>query len=184
MPKSTKKISKTERILSIYHLFMFCEEVSKQELKDNLHGWCDKTFSRDVALLKRAGVPICFSMLRKAFVLYDESGKVSPRGEFRNLPKYPEGKKDRQYIDKIIRLITIMDELPEEDCDIWYRETFPDVSKRTMQRDFAALNAIGYRIKYERDSFNSYDAGDDMPPRHYYSDRPYGTYDLTTFSGY
>jgi hypothetical protein len=74
-----------------------------------------------------------------------------------------------------------MDKIPAKDCDKWYAKTFPNISKRTMQRDFAVLNAIGYRVKYERDSCNSHDAGFDMPPRRYYCDKPYGAYEISTF---
>ena len=67
--------TKTERILSIYHMFKFFDEVSMQELKNYFGKISAKTFSRDIALLKRAGVPIRFSGRRKAFVLVDETGK-------------------------------------------------------------------------------------------------------------
>ena len=186
-PKQKKTLTKTERILSIYHIFRFYQEVSLQELRDNLNddlcGWSDKTFSRDIALLKRAGVPIRFSGRRKAFVLVDETGKEDHHTAYRTPADYPEGKKERQYLEKIIRLTTMMDDLPDEDCDIWYRETFPEASKRTMQRDFATLNAIGFRIKYERDAWNMHDAGMDVPPNRYYCDRPYDAHGLRTMEG-
>ena len=166
MPRS-KKISKTDRILNVYHLFRFCEEVSMQELRNTLPGFSDKTFSRDIALLKRAGVPIHFSGRRKAFVLVDENGKESRYSQFR-APDYPESKKESQYIDKIIRLITMMDDLPPEDCDVWYRETFPEASKRTMQRDFATLKSIGYEVYYKREWDDPDYKDDDNPPGHYY----------------
>ena len=172
MPRQTGRISKTERILSVYYLLRHCEEVSMQELRNNLKGWSDKTFSRDIAFLKQAGVPIRFSMKRKAFVLRYNIADV--------IPALPENKKEQQFIEKLIRLTTIMDDMPDEDCDMWYRETFSKTSKRTMQRDFATLNSIGYEIKYERTEFNSHDAGLDVLPRHYYCDRPNGAYALTT----
>ena len=178
--KPKKALTKTARILSIYHIFRFSREVSMQELRQSLRGWSDKTFSRDIALLKRAGIPLRFSGRRKAFVLVDEAGKEDYRTAYRTAPDFPDGKKERQYLEKIIRLTTMMDDLPDEDCDLWYRETFPEASKRTMQRDFATLNAIGYRIKYERDPWNMHDAGTDLPPNHYYCDRPYSVDALTT----
>ena len=55
-----------------------------QELRNYFRDISDKTFSRDIALLKRAGVPIRFSGRRKAFVLVDEKGDESshaPRRE-------------------------------------------------------------------------------------------------------
>jgi len=172
MPDVAKTISKTERILSIYHMFRFYEEVSMQELRNCFSNISDKTFSRDIALLKRAGVPIRYSGRRKAFVLVDETGKEDACAPFRAQPNLPEGKKERQFIEKIIRLMTMMDELPYENCDVWYREAFPESSKRTMQRDFATLKKIGpgYVIYYKREWDKPYDKDDEQPPGHYYFD--------------
>jgi predicted DNA-binding transcriptional regulator YafY len=167
MPKLAKATSKTERILTIYRLFGFFEEVSMQELRNNLEGWSDKTFSRDIALLKRAGVPIRFSGRRKAFVKIDEAGNETKRAANR-APDYPENKKERQFLEKIIRLITVIDELPPEDCDVWYRDTFPETSKRTMQRDFSTLKVMGFEIYYKREWENPDDKDDEQPPGHYY----------------
>lgn len=164
----TTQLSKTQRILSIYHLLNFCEEVSLQELTDQFHG-CKKTFSRDIALLKKTGVAVRYSKQRRAFVL---------DGKCFDAPKYPDNKSERRYMEKLIRLFIMMDEIPDEDCDRWYVITFPEISKRSMQRDFATLNSIGYKIRYERSAFNCHDAGFDLPPRHYYCDRPSGAYDL------
>jgi len=52
-----------------------------------------------------------------------------------------------------IELIDFLDHVCEEDSpvEIWYKKTFPDVSKRTMQRDFKALEEIGYSILYKRE---------------------------------
>lgn len=171
MTKKPKNINKTERILSIYHLLIFCEEVSIQELENLLPG-CRKTFSRDIALLKSAGVQIRYSARQKAFVC--EEHKLME-------PDLPESKSGRRFVEKLIRLTIIMRDIPDEDCDQWYQETFPERSKRTMQRDFVVLNAIGYQIKYEREEFNMHNAGCDLPSGHYYCDRPYETYGLTTF---
>ena len=149
MSKPESITFKTRRILTIFHMFRFYEEVSMQELRYVFKDVNDRTFSRDIALLKRAGVPIHFSGKRKAFVLKDESGNESVQAP-RRKPDYPEGKKERQYLEKIVRLTTMMDDLPYEYCDVWYRETFPNASKRTMQRDFSTLNEIGYRVFYKR----------------------------------
>jgi len=168
MPRPGKGLSKPERLLRIYHIFRFYEEVSMQELKNNLPGWSDKTFSRDIALLKRAGVPIRFSGRRKAFVLMDEKGNELFRNNYRVEPDFPEGKKERQFLEKIIRLTTMMDDLPYEDCDVWYKETFPECSKRTMQRDFAVLNEVGYEVYYKRGWESPYGEGYDQPIGRYY----------------
>lgn len=162
------QLTKTQRILSIYHLLNDCEEVSMQELTDQLHV-CKKTFSRDIALLKKAGVAVRYSKRQRAFVLDSKCFDAS---------KYPENKSEQRYIKKLIRLFIVMDDIPDEDCDQWYAITFPGTSKRTMQRDFATLNSIGYKIQYERSAFNCHDAGFDLPSRRYYCDRPNGAYDL------
>ena len=35
-------------------------------------------------------------------------------------------------------------------CNDYYRALFPNVTRRTMQRDFVTLNRIGYPIEYDR----------------------------------
>jgi predicted DNA-binding transcriptional regulator YafY len=152
-------------------MLRFYEEVSMQELRNCFRKLSDKTFSRDIALLKRAGVPIHFSGRRKAFVLVDEAGNEDRQAP-RRAPDFPEGKKEKQYIEKIIRLTTMMDDLPFEDCDAWYREAFPEASKRTMQRDFAVLKRVEppYVIYYKREWENPDDKDDEQPPGHYYYD--------------
>jgi predicted DNA-binding transcriptional regulator YafY len=127
-----------------------------------------KTFPRDIALLKRAGARIRYSSRRRAFVL--EAGE-------RGKPDFPGGKADIRFLEKIIRLIVMMDAIPYEDCDIWYADTFFWVSRRTMQRDFAVLGALGYRMIYERSEENP----NDVPPRRYYCEAPEDTYSLETF---
>ena len=172
MPKQAGEISKTQRILSIYHLLTNCDEVSMQELTNLLPG-SKKTFSRDIALLKKAGIQVRYSFKRQAFVLAEKE---------RDAPDFPDAKSEARYIAKIIRLITVMDGLPEEDCDVWYMQAIPGAAKRTMQRDFAMLNSIGYKVKYEREAWNMHDAGMDVPPNRYYCDRPEGAYTLDTFN--
>ena len=171
MEKYERKIGKTERILSVYHLLKLCDEVSMQELKQLLPG-SKKTFSRDIASLKKCGIPIRYSAKRQAFVLESVEETEAAKAA---------GKKEEIFLQKLRRLTQMMDEMPAENCDKWYADTFPHTSKRTMQRDFAVMNAIGYRIKYEREAFNSHDAGNDLPIRHYYCDRPYSAYELNTF---
>jgi predicted DNA-binding transcriptional regulator YafY len=172
MSKSEKTLSKTERILTIYHLFIFCEEVSKQELRNCLRGFSEKTISRDISLMKRAGVPIHFSKRRDAYVLKDNDCDESQHQGLRAPDYYGYNNKEKQFLDKIIRLTIVMSYLPEKDCDVWYRETFPDISRRTMQRDFAILKNIGpgYVIYYKREWENPDDKDDELPPGHYYFD--------------
>jgi hypothetical protein len=177
MAEEPRKIGKIERILSIYHLLKFCDEVTMWELMDNLPG-TPKTFQRDIALLKSAGVRVnhrfrqYYGVRRKAFVLDSRE---------RNAPDYPDNQAQIRQIDKIIRLIIMMDEIPPEDCDIWYRKTFPKTSPRTMQRDFATLKAIGFEIKYKREWEDPEFKGDEDPVNRYYCNAVYDTYGLATF---
>ncbi len=164
MPKRTGYISKTQRILAIFHLFRYCEEVSMAELSGMLPG-CKRTFSRDIELLKRTGMGIRYSSKRQAFVC-----------DSQREPDFPEGKAERRYLEKIIRLTSLMRGIPTEDCDVWYMENIPGATKRTMQRDFATLNSIGYHIKYVRSEL---DVGYDEPINRYYClEEPNGAYAL------
>ena len=47
-----RDISKTSRILSVYHLFLNCQEVSFQELRQQF-GVSERTSLRDIRLLER-----------------------------------------------------------------------------------------------------------------------------------
>lgn len=49
----------------------------------------------------------------------------------------------------------------EKSCKDYYRELFPDVSARTMERDFITLTRIGYPIRYNRE-LQRYDFFDAM----------------------
>ena len=166
---------KTTRILEIYHLFLTCDEVSKDEIHENIIGkysiksksfknWNDKTILRDLEILKLAGVPIHFSRSREAYVL---SNKTKDRLVDSSLTA-----RDKQFIEKVKRLTLMMKRLHElegfEPCDAAYTKMFPEISRRTMQRDFATLHSIGYEARY-KSSWNTPLTGmDDYPPRHYY----------------
>ena len=134
------ELTKTSRILSVFHLFRYCTEVSFKEIT-NLLPASEKTVYRDITLLKQAGVlHIRFSKQRGAFVLVDTD--FHP-------PQFPENKTRKLYLEKIIRLCTLMVDLDGKDPIGWYRERYPQLSDRTRQRDFAELFKIGYRIRYE-----------------------------------
>ena len=135
----------------MYRIFQNSEEVEMQELFNSFGNYNKKTFLRDIALLKRIGLPIKYSKERQAYVYVDENGNEDPYTGFRNEPVYPKRKKERQQMEMIMRLMRIVGDIPEDYCDVWYKETFPNVSKRTMQRDFAFLrNELGYDIFYMR----------------------------------
>ena len=197
--KDKNKNEKTIRILTIYHLFRFCEVVSMDEIRNAVGDWNDKTIFRDIAILKHAGVPILYSNKRKAYVknhdsnidgmnskpehyLSDVCNKTDNEASnyYKHALSFFGGVREKQYIIKIARLITMMSNLPEIDCDIWYQETFPDVSDRTMKRDFAILKNVeaiyhygSYEIVYKRKwEFPELKKAErlieETPPGHYY----------------
>lgn len=133
------ELTKTSRILSVFHLFRYCSEVSFKEITDLLP-ISKKTVYRDILLLKQAGVlRIRYSKKRNAFVVTDTHFKK---------PQFPENKTRKLYLEKIIRLCTLMVTLDEENPVGWYHTYYPKLSERTRQRDFAELCKIGYCIRY------------------------------------
>jgi predicted DNA-binding transcriptional regulator YafY len=151
--------------LGIFHLFTYCSEVSFKEVTDQIPV-SKKTVYRDIRLLRQIGYEIGFSRKDNSFAM---SREMAP-------PQFPENKTQRRYMEKILRLTTLMLEMPgADDPAAWYRERFPNLSARTMQRDFATLNGIGYRVAYERESYGMHPAGK------YFCEWPGGTYSLELF---
>ena len=170
-PKS-RTSSRLSRVLSVYHLILHCPDgISMEVLRLSLDG-CTKTFQRDIALLRQAGENIRVHPKGRCYVL--EAGPYPH-------PAPPKNGPQERLIQKLHRLCVVMREIPDEGCDKWYRETFPQVSRRTMQRDFALLNELGYAIHYDR--WPDYDPVDEdaVPPKEgrYSCDIP-AAFDLTT----
>lgn len=170
MSKNAEPITKTSRLLVVFHLFRHCQEVSFKEITDMLPV-SQKTAYRDIQLLKQAGVlQIRYSKSREAFV------PISL--EFIE-PEWPENQTRKRYLEKIRRLCTLMVELESaEDPIAWYREQYPGLSDRTRRRDFKELGKVGYKISYnplhdpDRDWDPNYEPGS-------YCDFPTGAYDIT-----
>lgn len=149
---SEKEINKTSRILSVYHLFSNCDEVSYTELF-HIANVSKKTIRRDILTLEDAGVlRAAYSAKRKAFI------PVS----FERIPVTEENSVRRRYLLRLHRLCMLMDEFRElwiisdsrnfyknPSPKDWYSNIFPDVSDRTRQRDFKEIEKLGYRIYYE-----------------------------------
>lgn len=163
-------VSKTSRLLVVFHLFRHCREVSFKEITDMLPV-SQKTAYRDIQALKQAGVlQIRYSKSCEAF--------IPTSLEFVE-PEWPENQTRKLYLEKIRRLCTLMAQIESaEDPIAWYRGRYPDLSDRTRQRDFKELSKIGYRIGYnpihdpDRDWDPYYQAG-------WYCDFPNGAYDIT-----
>ena len=158
--------SKTKRVLNIFHLLRYSDEVSfKYVIQSGYVDVSKKTVYRDIHLLRQLGFQIEFKKKLKAFVMPSEKPKEPPR--------FPENKTQRLYLQKILRLIRMMCEMDAAaDPAFWYRENYPDLSVRTMQRDFKVLNSIGYVVEYMRGA----DEREEYQPNKYYCDYPYGVY--------
>lgn len=168
-------VSRTGRILSIYHLFNYCQEVSIKEITDQMPGLNTATIQRDIKLLKNAGVlQVKYSRKAKAYI---------PLGVEIVEPEFPEGKKQRTDMEKIRRLCILMNELYEFDMEVKplhieiYNKLFPGVNKRTRERDFKDLKEIGYIVRYEIEYFPD----EDKEKRCYSLEIPCTPYGLPTF---
>ncbi len=151
-------ISKTSRVLSVYHLFLNCEEISFQEFTLNF-GVSQRTALRDIRLLKQAGVlGARWDRKRQAFVPV-------------TLEPFPleeqENKTRQKYLEKLRRLCILMRRMSWEDEEDGmdkvelYREVLPGIPDRTRQRDFKELEKLGYKAWYMQEF-------DDEPGRWFY----------------
>lgn len=153
-------IGKTSRQLIIFHILLYSKIVELVELT-NLIPVSAKTISRDMKELQEAGlIRVIFSKGEGGYVHMDDERHCpfSP-------PVYSNNKAKDRHIDRLLRLATIMIELKghveypfyderslrQETCSTWYKKKFPNLSTRTMQRDFEELNRIGYFIEYNRE---------------------------------
>lgn len=162
------EITKTSRVLSVYHLFLNCQEVSFQELSQQFKV-SEKTSLRDIRLLERAGI-LETRYDRECRAFCPLSLDVRPMAEEKNQTR-------RKYLEKLWRLCILMRRMSEEDREDGmnkvelYRETLPGIPDRTRQRDFLELEKLGYSASYSR-------GWPDEPGRWYY-EIP-GTYELKT----
>jgi len=143
------EITKISRILSVYHLFLNCEEVSLQEFTLSF-GVGRRTALRDIRLLRQAGV-------LKA--RYDRTAQAFLPVSLELFPMEEQENKTRQkYLEKLRRLCILMRRMAEEADGMnkvaLYREALPGVSDRTRQRDFKELEELGYCAWYEREFEN------------------------------
>lgn len=169
-------ISRTSRVLSLYHLFTHCQEVSIYEVVPVVS---EKTFFRDIKLLENAGVlKTKYSKKANAYLTLE----LKPFE-----PNLPEGKPQSDYILKIRRLCILMNELydfegEEKPLHIeLYQRLFPDMNTRTRQRDFAELAKLGFISHHYTDYI--YEDEDDVDGKEtwvYRFEIPNDAYDLKT----
>ena len=162
-----ERVNKTSRVLSVYHLFLYCKEVSLQEFSLSF-GVGRRTTVRDIRLLRPAGVlKARFDRTAQAFL--PVSLELFPMEEQENATR-------QKYLARLRRLCILMRRMIDEsgdgmDKNSLYRESFPGVSDRTRQRDFKELEKLGYSAWYDREF-------EDEPGQWYY-EIP-GSYDLAT----
>ena len=179
-----KKIPRTERILSVYHLFMHCQEVSCKEITDLMPSVSSKTIFRDIKLLRDAGVlRTKYSKKVQAFIPLNVGNIANP--------VYPEKKRQQIFLKKIRRLCILMNEMTaglDGFCDEkplhmeLHKKLFPKVSQRTRQRDFKVLGNIGYSVRRFEQDFDDENAEDGFVWKWVYSFECPGTYCLNTFT--
>lgn len=162
-------MEKTTRILRLFEMLITYQEFTLAEGAEAF-GVSQRTVCRDLRLLSQAGV-IRFRWSKRlgAFIPRNarlvpspaDEEELIPQGEFIQdpflPPELPEGRTQRLYLEKIIRLCDLRRQMMgEEDPIVWYRERYPELSDRTRQRDFKALDAAGWGVHYvsARDSWD------------------------------
>ncbi len=156
--RKTDRLSKTSRQLIIFHIFIYSKVIELIEIKKIIEV-STKTIMRDLKELQYAGLlNIKFTKKENGYIHIDDN----KRCPF-SAPILSDNKAKNLHLQKLIRISTIMIELrnftelhmyenhnkEQETCSSWYKNRFPSLSKRTMQRDFNELNKIGYEIKYD-----------------------------------
>lgn len=167
-----KKDSKTNRMLRLFDLFYRYREVEMIEITDYLSA-CNfvvsqRTIGRDIRFLKQAGlIRARYSKKYKAYEPLEEDGFFVPRGGNYRPLEIPKDRSKALYMDKIIRLCTLMTEMivaEVEDPVDWYRKKYENLSDRTRQRDFKQLREVGYNVVYA--------AADELEPGKYCYQHP------------
>ncbi|MBQ3077267.1 MAG: hypothetical protein IJC43_05370 [Clostridia bacterium] len=129
---------RTKRLLSLYYLFYYCEEVELREL-DSLLPVSRKTLQRDLQYLRRA------ALIRYRFDRH--AAAYLPQRVRDGQADWPDNKTQRRYMERIIRLARMMTGMWYDDPLGWYGEHYPDLTPRTRQRDFALLRELGWEIE-------------------------------------
>lgn len=158
--------ARTRRILNLFHIFYCCEfTVSYHAIRDYIseNEAGKKTIQRYIRFLEEAGlIRTRYSKSQRAYIPVNQRF-VPYDGQF-YLAKLPDSKSKRLYMERIIRLCTIMIQVvrsEEEDPVAWYRERYPELSDRTRQRDFRQLAEAGYKIIY-------FPGDEEVPVGYYY----------------
>jgi predicted DNA-binding transcriptional regulator YafY len=106
-----------------------------------------RTLQRDFEILRRIGLDITFDKISKSYrANYDDTAETI----------YSDNKAENRFIDRVKRLCDVM-----QNCDEyvpeWYKEHYPDLSRRTRQRDLDVMREMGFNFKYRSDYHQEYD---------------------------
>lgn len=159
-----KIVRRTVYILYLFHLFYCCETVSYHLIRYYIPETraSKKTIQRYIRFLEDAGlIRLRYSRKERSYVPVNRSF-VPDDGQFYPA-KLPDKKPQRLYMEKIIRLCTLITDVVVNEVDdpvAWYHENYPELSDRTRQRDFKQLKEVGYEIDYF--------PGDEWEPARYY----------------
>ncbi|MCM1233908.1 MAG: hypothetical protein NC489_27700 [Ruminococcus flavefaciens] len=161
------KDCRTNRLLLLFDLFYRYREVEMIEIENYLSAYnlmvSHRTIGRDIRFLKQAGlIQTQYSKKYKAYEPLEAEGFFVPRDGKYRLPELPKERSKVLYMEKIIRLCTLMAEMiiaEVEDPIDWYRKKYKKLSDRTRQRDFKQLREVGYKV--------SYAAADELGPGEY-----------------
>ena len=167
-------ISRMELVLSVYHLFLNCREVSFKEVTDQISGVSDRTVYRTMRYLKDIGV-LRFEYSKKANAYIPLSFDIAE--QTRDCKDPPD------HTEKIRRLCILMKELYSYDHEKiplhieLYKKLFPHADLKTRCEDFKVLWRLGYEVYSDIDYFS-----DECREMRYYTLEVPETYGLRTFS--
>lgn len=153
--KGDKNYNKTNRLLMIFHVFYYCQTASFGAIREYIPAdkASDRTIIRDIGFLKQAGlINAKYSQKNREYECPDGVCMVPMDGNYQPL-EWPEGRNQRVYMEKIIRLCTLMTGMVMKrvkDPVEWYRERYPQLSERTRVRDFDVLWEVDYRVWCDR----------------------------------
>lgn len=150
------KDCRTNRLLLLFDLFYSYREVEMIEITNYLSAYdlmvSHRTIGRDIRFLKQAGLMRGrYSRKYKAYEPLKTEDYFVPRNGKYLSPVLPKERSKALYMEKIIRLCTLMTEMiiaEVEDPIDWYRKKYKKLSDRTRQRDFKQLREIGYKVVY------------------------------------
>lgn len=123
---------RTNRILLLFHLFYHCSEVQFQDLNEYLLfkniSASQRTISRDIQFLKQAGlVQARYSKKDAAYLPLEEDGYFVPENGIYTPLNLPEDRAKKLYMEKIVRLCTLMTEMIMKEVEnpiSWYRDRY------------------------------------------------------------